>query len=107
MRTTFMTGVLSNWAHLVTQYLSGVRQQPREQPVGQTLRKSVQHASLRHLLLLVGIWGCYVLGAICGSALVLYMALSALAFPLFVLVVLIVLDLFRPLHQPGAGISHG
>lgn len=67
----------------------------------------MQQASFRHLLLLVGIWGCYVVGAICGSALELRMALSALAFPLLVLAVLIVLDLFRPLQQPGASISHG
>lgn len=100
VRTTFVTGVLSDWAHLLTQYLSWLRQQPREQHVRQTMRKSMQQASFRHLLLLAGIWGCYVLGAICGSALELHLALFALAFPLFVLAVLIVLDLFRPLQQP-------
>ena len=39
------------------------------------------YAHRRHLLLLAGIWGCYVVGAICGSALELRMALAALVFP--------------------------
>ena len=52
----------------------------------------------RHLLLLGGVWGSYVGGAICGSALELRLALFALAFPLCVLAVLIVLDVFRPLE---------
>lgn len=70
------------------------------------VRASMQQASFRHLLLLGGIWGCYVVGAICGSALELRMALAALAFPLCVLAVLIVLDVVRPLQQSGASISH-
>jgi uncharacterized membrane protein YoaK (UPF0700 family) len=55
VRTTFVTGVPSDWAHLLTQYLSWLRQQPREQHVRQTMRQSVQQASFRHLLLLAGI----------------------------------------------------
>ena len=43
---------------------------------------SMQQASFRHLLLLSGIWVAYVLGAVCGSALELRMALSALFFPM-------------------------
>lgn len=105
VRTTFVTGVLSNWAHLLTQYLSWLRQQPRGQRVRQTVHESMQQASLQHLSLLSGIWGCYVLGAICGSALELQMALWALVFPLFVLAVLIVLDMVRPLQEQGVSIS--
>jgi uncharacterized membrane protein YoaK (UPF0700 family) len=33
VRTTFVTGVLSDWAHLLTEYLSWLRQQPRKQHV--------------------------------------------------------------------------
>jgi len=105
VRTTFVTGVLSDWAQALTQYLSWLREQPREQHVRQTLRNSMQQASFRQLLLLAGIWGCYVLGAICGSALELHMALSALVFPVCVLAVLIALDVFRPLQQPVASTS--
>ncbi|EFH80629.1 hypothetical protein Krac_1244 [Ktedonobacter racemifer DSM 44963] len=54
----------------------------------------MQQASFRRLLLLSGIWGCYLVGAICGSALEQRMALTALVFPLCVLAVLIVIDVF-------------
>jgi uncharacterized membrane protein YoaK (UPF0700 family) len=60
------------------------------------VRESMQQASFRHLRLLGGIWGSYIVGAICGSALELHVALSALVFPLCVLAVLIVIDVFRP-----------
>jgi uncharacterized membrane protein YoaK (UPF0700 family) len=96
VRTTFVTGVLSEWAHAMTQYLSWLRQQSTERQVLQALRASRQQASFRRLRLLSGIWGCYVVGAICGSALELRMALFALAFPLCVLAVLIVIDVLRP-----------
>ena len=62
----------------------------------QAVCESMQQASFRHLRLLGGIWICYVVGAICGSALELHMALFALVFPLCVLAALIVIDVFRP-----------
>jgi uncharacterized membrane protein YoaK (UPF0700 family) len=96
VHTTFVTGVLSNWAHLLTQYLSWLHQQTKERQMQEIVRESMQQASFRHLLLLGGIWGCYVVGAICGSALELRMALFALVFPLCVLAILIVIDVFRP-----------
>jgi uncharacterized membrane protein YoaK (UPF0700 family) len=96
IRTTFVTGVLSDWAQALTQYLSWLRQQSTERQMREIVRESMQQASFRHLRLLGGIWICYVVGAICGSALELYLALSALVFPLCVLAVLIVIDVFRP-----------
>jgi len=98
VRTTFVTGVLSDWAQALTQYLSWLRQQSTERQMREIVRASMQQASFRHLLLLGGVWGSYVVGAICGSALELHMALSALVFPLCVLTLLIVLDVFRPLQ---------
>ncbi len=98
-RTANVTGLISDWAHAMTQYLSWLRQRPAEQRVRQAVRESMQQASFRHLFLLGGIWGCYVVGAICGSALELHMSLTALVFPLCVLAVLIVIDLFRPFER--------
>lgn len=106
VRTTFVTGILSDWAHALTEYLSWLRQRPSELHLGQILRQSTQHASFQHLLLLAGIWGCYVLGAICGSALELRMTLWALAFPVFVLAALLVLDVVRPLPPSDTSLSH-
>jgi len=96
VRTTFVTGVLSEWAQALTQYLSWWRQQSTERQMRQVVRESMQQASFRRLRLQSGIWGCYVTGAICGSALELHMALAALVFPLCVLAALIVIDVFRP-----------
>lgn len=98
VRTTFVTGVLSDWAHALMQYLSWLRQQSTQRPRREIVRESMQQASFRRLRLLGGIWGCYVVGAICGSALELHMALAALVFPLCALAVLIVIDVFRPLE---------
>ena len=98
VRTTFVTGVLSEWAQALTQYLSWLRKPPAEGQRREIVRESMQQASFRHLLLLSGVWGSYVIGAICGSALDLHLALFALVFPLCVLAVLLVLDVFRPLQ---------
>jgi uncharacterized membrane protein YoaK (UPF0700 family) len=98
IRTTFVTGVLSDWADALTQYLSWLRQQPKKRHVRLAIRESMQQAPFRHLLLLGALWGCYVAGAICGSALELHLALFALVFPLCVLAVLIVIDVSQPLQ---------
>ncbi len=98
VRTTFVTGVLSEWAQALTQYLSWLRKPAAEGQRREIVRESMQQASFRHLLLLGGVWGSYVVGAICGSALELHLALFALVFPLCVLAVLLVLDVFRPLQ---------
>jgi len=105
--TTFVTGVLSDWAHTLTQYLTWLSLKSTQWHRRVIVRESFKQASFRHLLLLFGIWLAYVVGAMCGSALELYMALFALICPVCVLVVLIVLDLFRPMEWPEASISRG
>ena len=99
VRTTFVTGVLSDWAQALTQYLSWLRQQSTQRQVRGVGRESMQQASFRHLLLLSGVWGSYIVGAICGSALELQLALFSLVFPLCVLVVLIVIDVLQPFES--------
>jgi uncharacterized membrane protein YoaK (UPF0700 family) len=99
VRTTFITGVLSDWAEATEQYASWFRQQPARRPIGRTVGASMQQASFRHLLLLGGVWACYVLGAVCGGALELRMALGALVFPLCALGALMVVDMVRPFES--------
>lgn len=96
VRTTFMTGVLSNWTAALMQYLFWLHQQTTEQHFCRALRESRQQPSFRLLLLQGGLWGCYIAGAICGSALELHLALPALIFPVGVLAVLIIIDVLRP-----------
>jgi uncharacterized membrane protein YoaK (UPF0700 family) len=100
VRTTFMTGVLSDWTAALMQYLSWLRRQTTEQHFRRALCESRQQPSFRHLLL-GGLWGCYVLGAPCGSALELRLALPAPIFPVGVLAVLIVIDVLRPFEREG------
>ena len=52
VRTTFVTGVLSEWAQAQTQYLSWLRKPPAERQRRAIVRESMQQASFRHLLLL-------------------------------------------------------
>ena len=96
IRTTFVTGVLSDWTHHFIEYLSWIHTQATEQHLGQALRESMQQTVFRQLLLLSGIWGCYVVGAALGGALEQRLFLIALIFPLCAFVVLIVIDIVRP-----------
>jgi uncharacterized membrane protein YoaK (UPF0700 family) len=96
VRTTFVTGVLNDLTYALMHYLFWLHRQTTERPFRQAVRESLQQAAFRHLLLLGGIWGSYVVGAICGSAVELRVALAALVFPLCVLVVLIAIDILRP-----------
>lgn len=96
VRTTFVTGVLSDWAAALVHYLFWLHRQATEQCFLQAVRASTQQASFRHLLLLGGTWGCYVVGAICGGATALSLVLTALVFPLCFLIVLIIIDVLRP-----------
>ncbi|GLV60709.1 DUF1275 family protein [Dictyobacter sp. S3.2.2.5] len=96
--TTFVTGVLSNWAKILAQYLPWLREQLAQRPMPQVVRTPVHQASMRHFILLSGLWIAYLLGAICGGVLELHLALLALVFPMVVLAALIVIDLVRPLE---------
>lgn len=97
--TTFVTGVLRNWANTLLQYLPWLREQLREHSFLQAMRASWQQAAFRHLLLLNGVWTSYVLGALCGSALELRLALNSLLFPMLILVVLIIIDVLQPFKR--------
>ncbi|GCE07321.1 YoaK family protein [Dictyobacter aurantiacus] len=98
INTTFITGVLSNWARVLAQYLPWLREQLVQRSMLQVVRTPVHHASVRHFVVLSGLWVSYLLGAICGGVLELRFALTALVFPMVILVGLIVVDLVWPLE---------
>jgi uncharacterized membrane protein YoaK (UPF0700 family) len=99
VHTTFVTGVLNDWAYALMHYLFWLHGQITERGFRYAVRVSAQQTAFRRLLLLGSIWGCYVVGAICGSALELRLALSALIFPLCALAVLILIDIIRPFER--------
>lgn len=99
VRTTFITGVLSSLTEAFVQYVSWLHVQATERRFRQALGQSMQQPVFRNMLLLSGVWGCYVLGAICGSLLEARLSLSALLFPIGMLVLLIIADIVRPFDQ--------
>jgi uncharacterized membrane protein YoaK (UPF0700 family) len=103
VRTTFVTGVLSDAADAFLSYLSWLRAQAKERGFRQTAKESLQQSSLRKFLLLGGIWSCYIFGAICGSFAEGRLSLTALFLPIGVLVALIIVDLARPFESSNPG----
>lgn len=95
VRTNFVTGILTNLAEdLVVVALT--RRRKRTAETG---------AAMRRAGLLSGIWVTYLVGAIVGAVLDFQWRLEALALPLTVLAVVIVVDLARPFQPslPAAG----
>jgi uncharacterized membrane protein YoaK (UPF0700 family) len=99
VRTTFITGVLSDAADALFNYLSWLRTQAKKGDFRQSAKESLHQPSVRKVLLLLGIWCCYLFGAICGSFAERLLFLTALFFPVGILVALIILDLARPFEN--------
>lgn len=94
LHTTFVTGNLTSLAVLITTYFS----KPAAQPAAQTggTQSAPLPAAAQNGLLLWGVWVVYVLGAAAGAFAFSYQPREALLLPLFLLVVVIALSLFRP-----------
>jgi len=86
VRTTFVTGMLTHLGEEAAKFV---------------LPSSRSAASPSRLRLLGGIWVCYAAGAIFGGWAHDQWALNALLVPLAILVVVIAVDLVRPIHGPG------
>lgn len=99
VRTTFFTGVLSDLTDAFVHYFSWLHGQITQRRFRQALSESMQQPAFRNILLLGGIWGCYLGGAVCGSTLERRLSLGALVFPLCILLLLIVVDIVRPFDQ--------
>lgn len=99
IRTTFVTGVLSDLTSALIQYVAWLHAQTTQGRFRRAVSTSPQQPAFRSLLVLGGTWSCYVLGALCGSALEQRLSLRALLLPLIMLALLIVLDIMRPFDQ--------
>jgi uncharacterized membrane protein YoaK (UPF0700 family) len=86
VRTTFVTGMLTHLGEEAAKF---------------ALPSTRSSASPSRLRLLVLVWVCYAAGAIFGGWAHDHWALNALVFPLVVLVMLVGVDLVRPIHGQG------
>lgn len=102
VRTTYVTGMLTNLAQESVAYLFW-RHDHRH---GQAGAES-KNASLQRVALLAAIWCTYALGAILGGFAELHWALRSLLFPLCALVAVIVLDLLHPINAAPGDASSG
>jgi uncharacterized membrane protein YoaK (UPF0700 family) len=99
VRTTFVTGVLSDLINALIQYVAWLHTQTIRRRLRQAVGASMQQSAFRSLLALGGTWSCYVVGALCGSVLEQRLSLRALLLPLGMLALLIALDIVRPFDQ--------
>src|SRR5581483_3344540 len=102
VRTTYVTGMLTRLAEGIVNYafLRLDIHQGRIGPADGPLRL---RSALHRIVLLAGVWGAYAAGGVVGAVLDGRWHLRALAVPVAVLVVVIVVDLTRPVRPPQPG----
>ena len=106
--TTFVTGTLTKFAESFTRALFWSYDKFRDQDrLSDIIRLAPTQQDVRQTTLLASTWVCYVLGAAIGTVIKQRWELRALYLPVAVLVVLILIDQFRPIdideerHQEG------
>ena len=100
VRTTYLTGVLTNMTQEAINYLFWLRDGDRREREGyleRVLGLGSRRESLERAALLGGIWCLYLAGAVGGSYAESLWRYWSLVFPLGVLVVAIAADLWRPI----------
>ena len=107
VRTTYISGMLTNFAEQSVQYLFWLRDHwgAHRGHLGVLFRLSRQQASFRHLCLQGSIWVVFVLGAILGVWATLRWGLVSLALPVVCLAGIAFCDLLNPIYpsREGAG----
>jgi uncharacterized membrane protein YoaK (UPF0700 family) len=100
VRTTYITGMLTDMAQEAVSYVFWRRDQRRGAPDAGPDRLVHEPPSFVRVALLAGVWCVYIAGAVCGGLLLLHWGLNALLVPLLALAVVIAADLVRPIYAP-------
>jgi uncharacterized membrane protein YoaK (UPF0700 family) len=106
VRTTYMTGMLSDLAEEAIQYAFWLRDRMRQRPLRRkllALRLSWRQRSLRRVVLTGCVWLAYLVGALTGTIAELTWHLAALSLPLGALALMILVDLIWPTNPPDHG----
>ncbi len=99
---TYVTGTLLAAAHGCTNYLFWVSRRLRKLPrrgIGQMLRYSPRHRSLRAASFAALLWILYVLGALCGAIAVSRYGIDVLIFAIAILLLIALVDSIRPAQR--------
>lgn len=100
VRTTYVSGMLTNFAEEGVVYLFWLRDHMRDpslQGWGRLFRATRDHPAVQQMLLYGGIWMAFVTGAVLGGCAEQQWALDSMAFPLAGLLVILGVDLIQPL----------
>lgn len=101
VRTTYISGVLTNLAQELVNYLCWLHDgshRAERSYLGEVLGLGSRQESRERTLLLTGIWGSYLVGAISGACTEQRLGSWAFAFPIVALGLAILADLWRPIH---------
>jgi uncharacterized membrane protein YoaK (UPF0700 family) len=100
VRTTHVTGVLTDLGLETVQFLFWFRDQTRGRIRERLLKSfylSTRHPSLQRLLLLASIWLSFLVGALLGLWGLAHFGIACLAGPICFLMFLVILDFIRPI----------
>jgi uncharacterized membrane protein YoaK (UPF0700 family) len=103
VRTTYITGMISDLAEEAVAYLFWLRDHLRGRGparAGDVLRASLRERSLHRALLLAAVWAAYMLGAAAAVVAEGRWRFAALALPIGALAVLVVVELAWPTSEP-------
>jgi uncharacterized membrane protein YoaK (UPF0700 family) len=95
--TTFVTGTLTKLTESATRALFWMWDGLRQTSISHIVRDAAQQRDVRQSLMLALVWLAYVVGAALGALVKGRWELRALYLPASVLVLLMILDFFRPL----------
>ncbi len=98
VRTTYITGMLTNFAEEAVRYLFWLRDRRRQHGVrlGTLLRLSPRQPVFNRMLLMLGLWLCYVAGAVAGACAELSWGPQCLIAPVGVLVLVALVTARHP-----------
>ena len=102
VRTTYVTGMLTRLAEGIVNY-AFLRLDVHQGRIGAADGRLRLRSARRRILLLAGVWVAYAAGGILGAVLDDHWRIRCLAVPVAVLVVVIVVDLTRPVRPPQSG----
>ena len=108
--TTFVTGTLTKFSESLVRALFWIWDQfaTNTGTVSDIVRCGARQPDVCDAMFLGAVWSCYVVGAVIGTVTKSHWELRALYFPVGVLSVFVVIDIFRPIgiqearHQRGA-----